>query len=130
MALFTAEEARSAFRERQPHLEYKRADLAIFGEQLASIEKTGQQHDVFLSYSHVDAEIVLGICYILRKKFGLTVYVDRDDATLSENDVEVAAQLRSRLHSCLSSFISLLIMIQDHTGCHGSWATLMGYEER
>src|SRR4051794_38652851 len=60
MALFTAEEARSAFRERQPHLEYKRADLAIFGEQLASIEKTGQQHDVFLSYSHMDAEIVLG----------------------------------------------------------------------
>jgi hypothetical protein len=52
--------------------------------------------------SHLDEELVLGVVYILRNRFGLHAYVDRDDTTLSPDDVEVATQLKRRMRYCLS----------------------------
>jgi hypothetical protein len=116
MALFTAAEVRSAFKAQQPHLEYKSADMALFKEQIESIDRTGQEHDVFISYSHLDEELVLGVVYILRNRFRLRVYVDRDDTTLSPDDVEVATQLKRRMRYCLS-----LVYIASDNDARSHW---------
>jgi len=90
--------------------------MALFKEQVDSIDRTGQEHDVFISYSHIDEELVLGVVYILRNQFGLRVYVDRDDATLSPEDVEVAAQLKRRMRHCLS-----LVYIASDNDTRSHW---------
>lgn len=103
MALFTIDEARAAYKAHHPtDIEYKSAASNLFVEQLRSVTSTELAHDVFVSYSHRDAEVVLGICYILRNTFGLKVYVDRDDQDLSNNDIEVADQLKQRMASSRS----------------------------
>jgi hypothetical protein len=116
MALFTAEEARNEFRGDSPFSNTRGLILAIFGEELASLDRPRQRHDVFLSYSHMDAEIVLGICYILRHTFGLSVYLDRDDATLSADDIGVVSQLRQRMHWCSS-----LVYVASDNDSHSHW---------
>jgi hypothetical protein len=117
MALFTTEEARAAYRGQHPN-DYatRSAGVELFREQLDSLYRTGQEHDVFVSYSHRDSEVVLGICYILRRTFGLNVYVDRDDVTLSTEDEKVANQLRQRMKSCLS-----LVYIASNNDSQSHW---------
>jgi hypothetical protein len=66
MALFTFDEARLAYREwrsAEPWLLTKSAQQIVLGEALGFERR---RFDVFLSHSHLDSEVVLGICRILR----------------------------------------------------------------
>jgi len=100
MALFTFDEARSAYNEWQsadPQLRTKSAQQVVLGEALGFERR---RFDVFLSHSHLDSEVVLGICRILRSRFRLSVYVDLDDRELGSGGTitpETAGVLRSRM---------------------------------
>ena len=100
MALFTFDEARSAYREwrsAEPVLMTKSAPSIILSEAL-SFER--RRYDVFLSHSHLDSEVVLGICRILRSRFKLAVYVDLDDGDLGSAGAitpDTAGVLRNRM---------------------------------
>lgn len=99
MALFTFNELRSAYREWQgaeSQILAKSADRVLKEEREAFKEQT---YDVFLSHSSLDSKDVLGLCRVLRRRYGLAVYVDLDDKELDAGKVTpaTAAILRARM---------------------------------
>jgi hypothetical protein len=99
MALFTFAEARAAYREMRsssPGLTKDAKELLL--SEAFSFER--RTFDVFLSHSHLDSDIVLGVCRILRSRFGLRVYVDLDDRELGNGGAitpETADVVRDRM---------------------------------
>lgn len=70
----------------------------ILGEMVRK-QASVQTHDIFLSHSFQDRELILGTALIL-EDLGFTVYLDwRDDPTLDRNTVtkETAIRLRERM---------------------------------
>jgi hypothetical protein len=64
----------------------------------------GRQYDIFLSHSHDDAELILGVKKLI-EDLGLTVYVDWiEDAKLDRTKVtrQTGTLLRARMRSCSS----------------------------
>jgi hypothetical protein len=99
MALFTYNEIRAAYKEWQGadyQILAKSADRVLKEERESFEERT---YDVFLSHSSLDSKDVLGLCRVLRRRYGLTVYVDLDDKELDAGKVnpETAAILRERM---------------------------------
>ena len=69
-----------------------------------------KQYDIFLSHSHDDAELILGVKKLI-EDLGLTVYVDWiEDAKLDRSKVtrQTGALLRARMRSCSSLIICAL----------------------
>jgi hypothetical protein len=95
MALFTELSIRA--RAQKATSVYKSA-LTVLTEQMhrqASIAV----HDIFLSHSYDDKELVLGIALVI-EDFGYSVYLDwRDDPSLDRKNVnsETAQKLRARM---------------------------------
>jgi hypothetical protein len=105
VGLFTTSEARSAYRSKHSDdVEFKASKLNVAFDRLERLADERSDHDVFVSYSHLDSAVALGVCYMLRKDFGLRVYLDRDDADLPEDDETVAASLKTRMRKCRSLF--------------------------
>lgn len=99
LSLFTFNEVRSAYREWQGvdrEILAKSADQ-VLKEERRSFEE--REYDVFLSHSSLDAKDVLGLCRVLRREFGLTVYLDLDDEQLDSDEVtpDTARVLRQRM---------------------------------
>jgi hypothetical protein len=99
MALFAFSEVRAAYKEWQGadyQILAKSADRVLKEERESFKEHT---YDVFLSHSSLDSKDVLGVCRVLRRRYGLTVYVDLDDEELDGDDVtpDTARILRGRM---------------------------------
>ena len=80
---------------------YKSADALV---QESAQFSEGRAYDIFLSHSFSDAEIILGIKYLIEEQ-GKTVYVDWiEDKGLDRRNVTAAtaAILRHRMRSCRS----------------------------
>lgn len=85
---------------------FTRAD-SVITEELQKREQLGT-HDIFLSHSYEDRELVLGVALVI-EDLGFTVYLDwRNDAQLDRGRVtrETAARLRERMKRSRSLFYS------------------------
>ena len=106
MSLFTFDEVRSAYTQ------WRTVDRDILAKSASRVLREEREnfqerpYDVFLSHSHVDSKDVLGLCRLLRKQYGLDVYVDVDDEELDGDDVTrvTARVLRKRMKACRSLF--------------------------
>lgn len=101
MAYLRISEARTAARGIRNPLQKSAGQLLT--EQARGFSAT-TQYDIFLSHSHDDAELILGVKKIIEDS-GLTVYVDWiDDAKLDRSKItrETGELLRVRMRSCSS----------------------------
>lgn len=114
---FTKSEVKAAARTSVSNSRYYSAS-SVLDSAKASVVKSYDKFDVFLSHSVKDAEIVLGVKSLLEKQ-GLKVYVDWtvDKAMSRDNvSVETAEVLRARMAQSKS-----LIFIATENASTSKW---------
>ena len=127
LPLFTFNEIRSAYKEWQGadrDILAKSADRVLREERLSFGERT---YYISLSHSSLDSADVLGLCRALRRRFGLSVYVDLDDELLDGDEVtpDTARVLRQRMKYCRALFYAASVNATSSKWMPWDWGILM-----
>src|SRR5262245_6595223 len=101
MPYFTADTLLAYRDQPAPYLVERRQDAAI---------------TVFLSHSHKDKDLVLGlVCFL--GKLGIRVYVDWNDSSMPRvTDRTTAEKLKDKIHDC-----DLVLVVASKNGVESRW---------
>jgi len=107
MATFKIDDIRARVARAESVRTFRKSAATVLNESVAA-QSTARTHDIFLSHSFRDAELILGVKLRL-EDYGYSVYVDWvDDPHLDRSKItrQTALALRERMDCCKCLFYS------------------------